>query len=193
MTHTIEEQLQSWTPQLRPPTFPTADVSYVVTDTAVGRVLLASTEAGAVVSSRYVADQDAEDAFLDRMARQVSPRILHRPAALDEPRRQLDAFLAGRRHDFELDLDLELATPFQRSVLTTLARTVGYGERATYGALAASMAKPSASRAVGAALGANPLCILLPCHRVVGARGELTGYAGGVPAKRYLLDLEAAA
>jgi methylated-DNA-[protein]-cysteine S-methyltransferase len=191
--NTIEQQLHSWAPELRPPAFPAADVSYVVTDTPVGRILLATNETGAMVSSRYVVDAAAEDTLLERIARSVSPRVLRRPAALDGPLRQLDEYFAGRRHAFELDLDLRLATPFQRSVLTTLADEVGYGERATYGALAASMDKPSASRAVGGALGANPLCIVIPCHRVVGAHGELTGYAGGMPAKRYLLELEAAA
>ena len=76
------------------------------------------------------------------------------------------------------------------SVLATLARTVGYGERETYGGLARAIDRPTASRAVGAALGANPLCIVVPCHRVVGSHGALTGYAGGVAAKEYLLDLE---
>jgi methylated-DNA-[protein]-cysteine S-methyltransferase len=67
---------------------------------------------------------------------------------------------------------------------------VGYGSRTTYGALAAAVGRPRASRAVGAALGANPLCVVLPCHRVVAGSGALTGYAGGLDAKRYLLNLE---
>jgi methylated-DNA-[protein]-cysteine S-methyltransferase len=86
--------------------------------------------------------------------------------------------------------DLSLATPFQRVVLPRLAATVGYGERATYGQLAARVQRPTAARAVGAALGANPLCVILPCHRVVASSGALTGYAGGLAAKAYLLELE---
>lgn len=189
----VEARLQSWSPTLRPPTFASADVSYAVTDTVVGRILLARNDSGALVASRYVLDEAAEDAFLDRLGRAVSPRVLRRPADLDDARRQLDDVLAGRRHGFDLATDLALATPFQRSVLTTLDRTVGWGERASYGEIAGRLGRPSAARAVGSALGANPLCIVLPCHRVVGAHGQLTGYAGGTTAKRYLLDLEAAA
>jgi methylated-DNA-[protein]-cysteine S-methyltransferase len=159
----------------------------------VGRILLARNESGALMASRYVADDEAVDTVLDRLARAVSPRVLRRPGALDDARRQLDDFLAGRRHDFDLVTDLVLATPFQRDVLGTLARTVGYGERETYGGLARAIDRPTASRAVGAALGANPLCIVVPCHRIVGAHGALTGYAGGVRAKEYLLALEQSA
>ena len=186
----IETRLQTFATELRPPTFDSADVSYVVDDTAVGRILFARNEAGALVASRYVADDAAADAVLDRLARLVSPRVLRIPAALDDVRRQVDEFLDGRRHEFDLTTDLVLATPFQRDVLSTLARTVGYGRRETYGGLARAIDQPSASRAVGAALGANPLCIVVPCHRVVGSSGSLTGYAGGVAAKEYLLSLE---
>ncbi len=186
----LEEQLRSWAPSVRPPRFAEADVAYAVTETVVGRILLARKESGALVASRYVADEAAEDALLDRLGRTLSPRVLRLPAALDDARRQLDDVLAGRRHRFDLATDLALATPFQRSVLTTLGRTVGWGERATYGELAGRIGRPTASRAVGSALGANPLCVVLPCHRVVGASGALTGYAGGTEAKRYLLDLE---
>lgn len=180
-------------PPMRPPTFDSADVSYVVEDTAVGRILFARNEIGALVASRYVGDDEAVDTVLDRLARTVSPRVLRRPGALDDARRQFDDFLAGRRHDFDLQTDLVLATPFQRDVLGTLARTVGYGERETYGGLARAIDRPTASRAVGAALGANPLCIVVPCHRVVGSHGALTGYAGGVRAKEYLLTMEQSA
>jgi len=190
---TLEQRLTGWEAgDLRPPTFPSADVSYVVDDTAVGRILFARNDSGALVATRYVTDDQAVDAVLDRLAHSVSPRVLRMPAALDDARHQFDDFLAGRRHDFDLETDLALATPFQRSVLETLSRTVGYGERETYGGLAKAIDRPTASRAVGAALGANPLCIVVPCHRVVGSHGALTGYAGGVAAKEYLLDLETA-
>lgn len=188
---TIERRLRGYSPDVRPPAFDAADVSYAVADTVIGRILLARNDSGALVASRFVPDEAAENALLDRLGRTVSPRVLRRPAAVDEARRQLDDYLAGRRNGFDLVTDLALLTPFQRSVLTTLARTVGYGRRSTYGALAASIDRPSAARAVGAALGANPLCVVLPCHRVLGSHGALTGYAGGVAAKRYLLDLEA--
>ena len=190
----VEQRLQTTHPAslpLRPPTFPSADVAYVVDDTPVGRILFARNEDGALVTSRYVADDPAVDAVLDRLATVVSPRVLRLPSALDGARRQFDEFLTGRRHEFDLETDFALATAFQRDVLETLARTVGYGERETYGGLARAIDRPTASRAVGAALGANPLCIVVPCHRVVGAHGSLTGYAGGVAAKEYLLGLEA--
>jgi methylated-DNA-[protein]-cysteine S-methyltransferase len=193
---TLVEQLKTTVPSsppMRPPTFDSADVSYVVEDTSVGRILFARNESGALVASRYVGDDAAVDTVLDRLARAVSPRVLRRPGALDDARRQFDDFLAGRRHEFDLVTDLVLATPFQRDVLGTLARTVGYGERETYGGLARAIDRPTASRAVGAALGANPLCIVVPCHRVVGSRGALTGYAGGVRAKEYLLTMEQSA
>ncbi len=173
-----------------PPDLPISDVSYVVEDTAVGRMLLARNESGALIASAYVPDVDAEDAWLQRLARQVSPRVLHAPRALDKARRELDAYLRGERRDFDLATALVLATPFQRIVLGHLASAVTYGHRTTYGALARDIGRPSASRAIGAALGANPLCIVLPCHRVVAASGALTGYAGGLAAKEYLLTLE---
>ncbi len=174
-----------------PPTFGSADVSYAVEETAVGRVLLACSDSERLLACRYVSDEAAEAALLDRLGRAVSPRILRRPGALDPARRELDEYLAGRRRDFDLPLDLALAGAFQSSVLRTLAARVGYGRRVSYGALAAWVDRPRAARAVGAALRANPLCVVLPCHRVVGASGALTGYAGGLAAKAYLLDLEA--
>jgi methylated-DNA-[protein]-cysteine S-methyltransferase len=189
----VEERLRSWSPSVRPPRFDTAEVAYAVTDPVVGRILLARNASGSLVASRYVADDAAEEAFVDRLGRTLSPRVLRLPALLDDARRRLDDVLSGRRHTVDLPTDLALATPFQRSVLTTLERTVGWGQRATYGELASRIGRPSAARAVGSALGANPLCIVLPCHRVVGATGALTGYAGGTAAKRYLLDLEATA
>ena len=190
-SRTLEQRLAAYAPPMRPPTFDTADVSYAVTDTPIGRMLLARNDAGALVASTFVPDDAAEAGVVERLARALSPRVLRLPAALDDARRQLDEFLAGRRHGFDLVTDLALATPFQRVVLTSLARGVGYGERSTYGRLAAAISRPTASRAVGTALGSNPLCVVLPCHRVVGATGRLTGYAGGLAAKEFLLALEA--
>ena len=176
--------------RLRPPRFDSVDVAYAVHDTSVGRILLACNDSGALVGSLYTPDDATEEAVLDRIATTVSPRVLRQPARLDEARRQLDDYLAGRRRDFELALDLSLTTAFQAEVLGALAARVGYGEHTAYGALAQWIGRPRAARAVGTALGANPLCIVLPCHRVIGARGSLTGYAGGLAAKRQLLDLE---
>lgn len=176
----------------RPPRFETADVGYVVTDTAIGRLLLATRDPQTAVTVTFAPDVASEDRVLQRLARQVSPRVLRIPAMTDELRRELDEALAGRRRRFGVRADLTLATPFQRTVLQTLAERVGYGERTSYGRLAAWVGRPSASRAVGAALGSNPLCVLVPCHRVVAADGNLTGYAGGLDAKRLLLTVESA-
>ena len=187
----LEDQLAGFAPQVHPPVLPASDVSYVVEDTAVGRMLLAADATGALVASTFVPDDRSESLLLERLSRAVSPRVLRQPRELDEARRELEAFLSGRSHRFTVRTDLALASPFQRVVLPRLAATVGYGQRATYGQLARAVERPSASRAVGAALGANPLCVVLPCHRVVAASGALTGYAGGLAAKEYLLDLEA--
>ena len=101
---------------------------------------------------------------------------------------QLHAYLAGDLRDFDVEL-APVGTPFQLEVWTALRR-VPYGTTTTYGALAAAIGRPSAVRAVGAANGRNPVGIVVPCHRVVGADGSLTGYAGGLDRKRFLLDLE---
>ena len=188
--HTLTAQLSAFAPPLTPPVLPISDVSYVVEDTIIGRMLLARNESGVLIASAFVSDTNTEDAWLRRLARQVSPRILRQPRALDEARRELDAYLSGKLKEFALPIDLILATPFQRIVLGHLAGAVAYGHRTTYGALATRIERPSASRAVGAALGSNPLCVVLPCHRVVASSGALTGYAGGLAAKEYLLALE---
>ena len=185
-----EMALAEFAPAVHPPVLPASDVSYVVEDTPIGRMLLASTSDGALVASSFVADDLAESRVLERIASLVSPRVLRLPRELDEVRREFDAFLAGSTRGFSVPTDLALATPFQRDVLRRLAASVGYGERTTYGALARAVERPAASRAVGAALGANPLCVVLPCHRVVASSGALTGYAGGLAAKEYLLRLE---
>ena len=105
-------------------------------------------------------------------------------------RDQLAAYFAGRLTDFTVDLAPQ-GTPFQKKVWTAL-REIHLGQTTTYGALAAHLGAPSASRAVGAANGKNPISLLIPCHRVVGSNGTLTGYAGGTELKQWLLDHEAA-
>ena len=188
--HALAARLSAFAPPVKPPNLPMSDVAYVVEDTAVGRMLLACNASRALIASTFVPDLDAESVWLDRLARRVSPRLLRLPRALDSARRELDAYLRGELRNFELATDLALTTPFQRTVLRHLAATVPYGHRTTYGALAKDIEHPSAPRAVGTALGANPLCIVLPCHRVVAVSGALTGYAGGLAAKEYLLTLE---
>ena len=102
----------------------------------MGRMLLARTAAGDLVASAFLLPGATEELWLERLARAVSPRVLRQPAALDEVRRELSAYLAGERRTFDLRVDLALATPFQRVVLTGLRESVPYGERTTYGALA---------------------------------------------------------
>jgi methylated-DNA-[protein]-cysteine S-methyltransferase len=101
---------------------------------------------------------------------------------------QLAEYFAGRRRVFDLPLALR-GTPFQRAVWTALL-DIPYGETASYGELAQLLGKPAASRAVGLANGKNPVSIIVPCHRVIGSTGSLTGYGGGLERKRYLLDFE---
>lgn len=187
----MTELFTDFQPTVHPPVLAPSDVSYVVEDTPIGRMLLARNDSGALVASTFVPDGAAEDAVLERLSARLSPRVLRQPGELDEARRELEAFLAGRTRAFTVRTDLAMASDFQRSVLPRLAASVGYGERATYGELAALVERPKAARAVGAALGANPLCVVFPCHRIVASSGALTGYAGGLAAKRYLLDLEA--
>jgi methylated-DNA-[protein]-cysteine S-methyltransferase len=186
----LELVLRGYEPTVRPPVLSGGDVVYAVDDLPVGRLLLATRIDGTLLASSYVTDDAATDAVLDRLSRRVSPRVLRGGRALDAVRRQLDEYLAGRLRRFDVPLDLTLATPFQRTVLGRLAAGVGYGSTTSYGHLAAEVGKPTAARAVGSALGANPLCIVLPCHRVVAGSGALTGYAGGLAAKQFLLDLE---
>jgi methylated-DNA-[protein]-cysteine S-methyltransferase len=104
---------------------------------------------------------------------------------------QLEAYFAGRLTEFDLPLAPQ-GTPFQLAVWDAL-RGVGYGTTTSYGALAAALGRPHAGRAVGAANGRNPIAVVIPCHRVLGATGALTGYGGGLDRKRRLLELEAAA
>lgn len=113
-----------------------------------------------------------------------------RPGVLAEAARQLKAYFAGARRDFDLPLR-PAGTAFQRATWRTLA-TIPYGETISYAELARRIDRPRAVRAVGAANGRNPLPIVLPCHRVIGSDGALTGYGGGLPLKRWLLDLERA-
>ena len=109
---------------------------------------------------------------------------------LDRARDQLSEYFRGERTAFDLPL-APRGTTFQRQVWLALA-AIPYGETISYAALAARIGRPTASRAVGAANGRNPLPIVLPCHRVIGAGGDLTGFGGGLPVKRFLLELEGA-
>ena len=110
------------------------------------------------------------------------------PTPFTEVIRQLEEYFAGRRAEFDLPITL-IGTPFQRTVWTAL-REIPYGETVSYGQLAERIGRPGATRAVGLANGRNPICIIVPCHRVVGVTGDLTGYSGGLERKQHLLNFE---
>ena len=154
---------------------------FVHHDSPVGRLLLAADDTAlrvvAFPSPRHAVARDATWRAGDN-------------AILDEARVQLDAYFAGRRRGFDLPLGPR-GTEFQRSVWRTLA-DIPYGTTISYAQLAARVGRASAMRAVGAANGRNPLPIVLPCHRVIGANGSLTGFGGGLPTKRFLLAMEEA-
>jgi methylated-DNA-[protein]-cysteine S-methyltransferase len=118
----------------------------------------------------------------------VAPEWKRAPSRLREARAQLAAYFAGKLLTFDLPL-APRGTEFQRTVWDELLR-IPYGDTISYADLARRIGKPSAMRAVGAANGANPIALIVPCHRVIGADGTLTGYGGGLPAKRWLLDHE---
>ncbi|MGC5344777.1 methylated-DNA--[protein]-cysteine S-methyltransferase [Streptomyces sp. DT171] len=178
-------------PTLSPSTGAAATVT--VHAASVGPLVLAATD-DALVLCCYGATETAAERLGRGGLRPVEPGEGGAPGhkVLDEARAQIDAYLSGRRRDITVPVDLRLATPFSRRTNLLLAEFVPYGRTATYAQLAEALGRPGAARAVGTALGANPLCVVLPCHRIVGATGSLSGYAGGLEAKRHLLVLEAA-
>jgi methylated-DNA-[protein]-cysteine S-methyltransferase len=150
--------------------------------TLIGPLTLAATEHGLVACSFIPPDQ-----MPARLLGTDSPAA---QAWLDQARTELDHYFAGTLQSFTVPLDLSLPGKFDRSVLSALTK-VAYGTTTTYGRLTTVLNRPQTdARKVGAALARNPLVIILPCHRVVGTNNTLTGYAGGLPAKRHLLDLE---
>jgi methylated-DNA-[protein]-cysteine S-methyltransferase len=163
------------------------DVAYDMVDTPVGDLLVAATSRGLCRIS-YDAEPERE---LERLAKAFGVRVLRSSKPIDPTRRELDEYFEGSRRHFDLPLDVELLADFNRRVLRELAR-VPYGEVVTYGELAARAARPRAARAVGTVMNRNPLPIVLPCHRVVGANGKLVGYAGGLERKEALLRHEGA-
>jgi methylated-DNA-[protein]-cysteine S-methyltransferase len=163
------------------------DVAYDVLESPVGDLFVGVSDRGLCVIS-----YEAEPAIqVERLARGFGSRVLRSPRPVDPTRRQLEEYFDGKRRRFDLDLDLRLTRDFGRAVLQELGR-VPFGEVTTYGALAVRAGKPRAARAVGTIMNRNPIPIVLPCHRVVGANGSLVGYAGGLERKQQLLRLEGA-
>ncbi|MDE3134263.1 MAG: methylated-DNA--[protein]-cysteine S-methyltransferase [Acidobacteriota bacterium] len=165
------------------------DVSYVVEDSPVGRLLLAATPDG-LVCLHYVNREGDLELSLEQLAAKLSPRVLRAPRRLDATRRELDEFFAGSRRDFDIRLDYSLIKPgFTRRVLEQTAR-IPFGETVTYKGVAGLAGNERAFRAAGTALGSNPLPIVVPCHRVLHSGGGLGGYTGGLEIKRKLLAIE---
>jgi methylated-DNA-[protein]-cysteine S-methyltransferase len=161
------------------------DVAYDVVDTPIGALLVAVTDRGVC---RVGFDPEPER-DLEPIAREFGSRVLRAPKAVDTPKRELDEYFEGTRTRFDLPLDLRVGAEFRLRVMHELAR-VPYGSVTTYGALAARAGRPTAARAVGTFMNRNPIPIVLPCHRVVGASGSLVGYGGGLERKEQLLRLE---
>lgn len=162
------------------------ELAYCEVDSPFGRMLAAATGRGLAFLSFPEAE---EGAILDRLAREISPRILRAPARLDPVRAQLSEYFEGARSDFDLALDWQLSSGFRRAVLER-ANRIPYGQTRTYSQMAEAAGSPRAHRAAGSALGANPIPIVVPCHRVLRIGGALGGYGGGLEVKRRLLELE---
>jgi methylated-DNA-[protein]-cysteine S-methyltransferase len=166
-----------------------ADVVYAPLDSPFGELLLAATGRGLL---RLAFPEENVDSVLERISQRVSPRIVEAPGQLEQARRELDEYFAGRRHSFELALDWSLVGgPFGRKVLRVTSE-IPYGGVLSYREVAADAGSPRGSRAAGNALGSNPVPIVVPCHRVLHSGGGLGGYGGGIERKRWLLELEGA-
>ena len=153
-------------------------LSYAFLDSPIGRLLLAGDANGL---QQILFSTDGRPASPD-------PEWIEDRSALAEASLQLKAYFAGELENFDLSLSPQ-GTPFQRRVWIELQK-IPYGKTISYGELARRIGNPKASRAVGLANGSNPISIVIPCHRVIGSDGKLTGYGGGLPIKEKLLALE---
>lgn len=152
----------------------------------LGDLLAAVDDRGALV--RLAFDAEREAARLETAAREGRVEVVWDSGRCDAVRAQLDEYFDGTRRVFDLEVEPD-GTDFQKAVWTALRR-VPYGETISYGELARRVGRPDAARAVGRANGTNPVPIVVPCHRVIGADGSLTGYGGGIEIKKRLLALE---
>lgn len=154
-------------------------ICYTVLKSPVGDLLLTASSAGLrglwIVGEKHCSG--------------IDPGWVRDPAAFEEAARQLEEYFDGKRSGFDLPLDVE-GTPFQQEAWEAL-RKIPWGETRSYQQQAAAIGRPAAVRAIGTANGKNPISIIVPCHRVIGANGSLTGYGGGMAAKRWLLEHEA--
>jgi methylated-DNA-[protein]-cysteine S-methyltransferase len=164
------------------------DVAYATADSPFGTLLVAKTPRGLV---RLGLPGEDVEATLADLAGRISPRVLEDPGRLDEERRELDDYFAGRRHAFELPIDWQLSGGFLLRARQGIA-AIPYGETRTYTDLARAAGNERAVRAAGSACSRNPIPLVVPCHRVLRSDGSLGGYAGGLEMKQRLLDLEQA-
>ena len=164
------------------------DVAYATVDSPFGPLLVALTPAGLV---RLAYANERPDDVLDDLAARVSPRVLEAPVRLAGVRRDLDEYFAGRSRGFDTRIDWSLTSGFGRRVLRATSE-IPFGKVSTYREIAAAAGSPNGSRAAGNALGANPIPIVVPCHRVLRTGGGLGGYTGGVDRKERLLRIEGA-
>ena len=162
------------------------DVAVAAVPSPIGELFVAVTPRGLARIS--FADEDRDQVLAD-LATRLSPRILASTRATDEVRRELEEYFAGRRVRFDVRVDRRLINGIARDVLRAASR-IPFGRTTTYGEIARRIGHPRAARAVGNALGSNPIPIVIPCHRVLRAGGSLGGYGGGVARKHLLLGIE---
>jgi methylated-DNA-[protein]-cysteine S-methyltransferase len=169
------------------------DVAYASMDSPFGELLVAATDRGVVKLAlpSHGGKHLAEDEVLEELSRSISPRVLEWPKRLDPARRELDAYFEGKLRRFDVPVDWSLSHGFTGKVLHEVAR-IPYGETRSYGAVAKQAGNARAFRAAGTACGANPVPLIVPCHRVVQASGAPGNYGGGPEMKRALLELEGA-
>jgi methylated-DNA-[protein]-cysteine S-methyltransferase len=162
------------------------DVAVGAVEGPVGELYLAVTPKGLARVSFASEDRDE---VLAELAERLSPRILESRRAIDEVRRELEEYFEARRTRFEVPVDRRLIRGIARDVLRATSR-IPFGKTSTYSEIADRIGRPRAARAVGNALGSNPIPIVIPCHRVLRAGGALGGYGGGIERKQVLLGLE---
>lgn len=155
-------------------------LSYKFLDSPVGKLKLVASETG-LIAVLWENDKPQRVPLSDLVEDNSQSILL-------EAERQLKEYFAGERRSFSIPLDMR-GTPFQKDVWRAL-QAIPFGETLSYGQIANQLGKPRASRAVGAANGRNPISIVVPCHRVIGSTGKLTGFAGGLETKAHLLNLE---
>jgi methylated-DNA-[protein]-cysteine S-methyltransferase len=164
------------------------DVAVAVVGSPIGDLLIAVTRKGL---ARVAFPEEDRDDVLTEIADVLSPRILESAGAIDPWRREFDEYFEGARQTFDLGIDRRLIRGIARDVLAATAR-IPFGRTATYGQIAERIGHPRAARAVGNALGDNPIPVAIPCHRVLRAGGAVGGYGGGPDRKVALLTLEGA-